>query len=128
LTRWCTDGSTWTPIYTTGASLTNAKVGLFAYNRAGTSTDLQVAFDYFHVTNPFPATFPSLEVIVALFSTNPGVTSGLNDKLEAAAVAKNRNARDNQLNAFENQVRAQTGKALTADQAQFLIEFAQALM
>jgi len=127
-TFYSTDGSTWTPIYTTGASLTNAKVGLFAYNRAGTSTDLQVAFDYFHVTNPFPATFPSLEVIVALFSTNPGVTSGLNDKLEAAAVAKNRNARDNQLNAFENQVRAQTGKALTADQAQFLIKFAQALM
>jgi hypothetical protein len=67
-------------------------------------------------------------VIVALFSTNPDVTSGLNDKLEAAASAPNQTARDNQLSAFEHQVRAQSGKALTPDQAQFLIQFAQALM
>jgi beta-glucosidase len=125
---YSTDGSTWTPIYTTGASLTDAKVGLFAYNRAGTSTDMQVAFDYFHVSNPIPVSFQNLEVIVALFSTNPDVTSGLNDKLEAAASAPNQTARDNQLSAFEHQVRAQSGKALTPDQAQFLIQFAQALM
>ena len=45
-TYYSTDGSTWTPVYEVGASLTNVKAGIFAYNRAGTSTDLNVAFDY----------------------------------------------------------------------------------
>jgi hypothetical protein len=31
-------------------ALTNPKVGLLAVNRAGTTTDLRVAFDYFHVS------------------------------------------------------------------------------
>jgi hypothetical protein len=60
-------------------------------------------------------TFASLQTLVARFSTNPDVTRGLNDKLAAAAAAKNANARANQLQAFANQVRAQTGKALTAE-------------
>jgi hypothetical protein len=45
-TYYSTDGSTWTPVYEVGASLSNVKAGIFAYNRAGTSTDLNVAFDY----------------------------------------------------------------------------------
>jgi hypothetical protein len=55
------------------------------------------------------------------------VTSGLNDKLAAAANAKNAKARGAQLDAFINQVRAQTGKALTADEAAVLISLADAL-
>ncbi len=43
------DGSTWTLIYETGAALSNVKVGLFAFNRAGTSADLTVSADYFRV-------------------------------------------------------------------------------
>jgi hypothetical protein len=72
-------------------------------------------------------TFDSLKLLVAEFSTNPDVTSGLNDKLTAAAKAKTASTRSNQLTAFTNQVKAQTGKALTAYQAQILLELAQAL-
>lgn len=38
-------------IYNVGASLSNVKVGLFAFNGAGISNDLTAAFDYFHVSN-----------------------------------------------------------------------------
>jgi hypothetical protein len=40
---------------------------------------------------------------------------------------ENAKARGNQLDAFENLVRAQTGKALTADEAAVLISLADAL-
>jgi beta-glucosidase len=50
-TYYSTDGVNFTPLYTAGAPLQNVRVGLFAYNRAGTSNDLNVAFDYFHVAN-----------------------------------------------------------------------------
>jgi beta-glucosidase len=55
-TYYSTDGSTFVPIYNVGASIANVKVGLFAFNGAGTSTDLQAAFDYFHVSNPIAST------------------------------------------------------------------------
>ncbi|HEX4698086.1 MAG TPA: hypothetical protein VH857_01840, partial [Actinomycetes bacterium] len=48
-TSYSVDGQTWVPVWTTGATLTNLQAGLFAFNRAGTTTDLKVAFDYFHV-------------------------------------------------------------------------------
>lgn len=66
-------------------------------------------------------------MLVARFSTNPDVTSGLNDKLTAAAKAKTAAQRAQLLSAFANQVRAQTGKALTAEQAGILLELAEAL-
>ena len=72
-------------------------------------------------------TFDSLANLVDRFSTSDDVTAGLTDKLAAAATAKNAKTRANQLNAFENQVGAQTGKALTADQAALLISLAEAL-
>ena len=72
-------------------------------------------------------TYSSLQALVARFSTNPDVTAGLNDKLTAAAKAKTAAVRANQLNAFENQLRAQTGKALTAGQAAVLLALAEAL-
>jgi peptidase M1-like protein len=72
-------------------------------------------------------TFDSLENLVARFSSDLSVTSGLNDKLAAAAAAKNAKARGKLLDAFENQVRAQTGKALTADEANVLLQLAAAL-
>jgi regulation of enolase protein 1 (concanavalin A-like superfamily) len=45
------DGATWVPVYNEGDSLTNVKVGVFAYNRAGASSDLKVGFDYFRAGN-----------------------------------------------------------------------------
>jgi len=72
-------------------------------------------------------TFASLDNLVAQFSSNASVTSGLQDKLDAARNAKNAKTRGNLLDAFDNQVRAQTGKALTAEEAALLTEFADAL-
>jgi hypothetical protein len=71
-------------------------------------------------------TFVSLENLVAQFSTSTDVTAGLNDKLQAAAKSKKDGAQ--QIRAFDNQVRAQTGKALTPAQAQVLVDLAEALV
>jgi regulation of enolase protein 1 (concanavalin A-like superfamily) len=57
-TSYSTNGTDFTPIYTTGAALTNVKVGLFAFNGPATSTDLGVAFDDFQVTNDEPRHHP----------------------------------------------------------------------
>lgn len=72
-------------------------------------------------------TYPSLETLVSRFSTDADVASGLNDKLSAASQARTTGARDNQLDAFENQLSAQTGKALTAEQAAILVTLERAL-
>ncbi len=50
-TSYSLDGNTWVPVWSTGATLSNINVGLFAFNGAGTTTNLKVAFDYFHVSN-----------------------------------------------------------------------------
>lgn len=72
-------------------------------------------------------TYPSLETLVSRFSTSTDVASGLDDKLIAASQAKTTTARDNQLNAFENRLSAQAGKALTGEQAQILRTLERAL-
>ncbi len=48
-TSYSVDGVTWVPVWTTGATLNNLQAGVFAFNRAGTTTNLQVGFDYFHI-------------------------------------------------------------------------------
>jgi beta-glucosidase len=48
-TSYSLDGNTWVPVWTTGATLSNIKVGLVAFNGAATTTNLQVAFDFFHI-------------------------------------------------------------------------------
>ncbi len=72
--------------------------------------------------------FESLKDLVSSFSSKHGVANGLNAKLDAAASASKAHTRANILGAFINQVNAQTGKALTSDQADLLILLAQALM
>ena len=49
-TSYSLDGSTWVPVWSTGATLKNIKAGLFAFNGAAATTNLQVAFDFFHVS------------------------------------------------------------------------------
>jgi len=68
-------------------------------------------------------TFAELEAKVREFCGNAGVANGLIAKLDSAAAAPNA-TRGNTLDAFVNQVRAQTGKALTSEQAAILIELA----
>jgi regulation of enolase protein 1 (concanavalin A-like superfamily) len=53
-TYYSTNGVDFTAFYSAGAALRNVKVGLVAYNGPATSTDLNVAFDDFQVTNERP--------------------------------------------------------------------------
>jgi beta-glucosidase len=93
-----TDGSTWTPFYEVGASLTNTKVGLFSYNRAGTSTDLSTAFDSFRVANTAVATGPvggtvpptlalSLGAPASFAAFTPGVAKDYTNSMTANVVS-----------------------------------------
>jgi hypothetical protein len=72
------------------------------------------------------STLQSLQQLVNAFCDNPGVCSGLNAKLSAAAGANNANARAGQLGAFANQVNAQAGKCLTPAEAAILLQLVQA--
>jgi YVTN family beta-propeller protein len=72
----------------------------------------------------------SLANLVTQFSTNTGVATGLCDKLTAASQAAARGqdkAKSNILGAFDQQVSAQTGKALTPEQASILTNLVAAL-
>ncbi|HVC88946.1 MAG TPA: HYR domain-containing protein [Gaiellaceae bacterium] len=72
----------------------------------------------------------SLCALVQQFSTKAGIANSLCVKLQAAAAAAARGqakTEANDLNAFDNEVAAQSGKALTADQATLLAQFAAAL-
>lgn len=76
------------------------------------------------------ATSTSVCNLVKQYSTKPGVANSLCVKLDAAAAAAARGdtkAADNILNAFENEVSAQSGKAFTAAQAAALIALAEQL-
>jgi hypothetical protein len=55
------------------------------------------------------------------------LAGGLNDEFTAASQARTTSARDNQLDAFESQLSAQTGKAITTEQAAILVTLERAL-
>jgi len=71
-------------------------------------------------------TFASLCTLVRSYATDPSVAQGLCDKLASAAAASGK-ARSNILNAFRNQLRAQTGKSITAEQAAILLQLVSEL-
>jgi alpha-glucuronidase len=55
---YSSDGAVWRYMGTTTLNVEATKAGLVAFNRGGTSADLDVAFDYFHITStgdPVPA-------------------------------------------------------------------------
>jgi hypothetical protein len=68
--------------------------------------------------------------LVTQFVTDPAVAQGLIDKLNAIAadIARgNAHAKAGVVGAFINQVRAQTGKSITAEHAAILIRLVNAL-
>jgi hypothetical protein len=65
--------------------------------------------------------------INAYLSSNPDIANSLLQKAQGIASAPNANAKAGKLQAFINEVNAQTGKALTQDQANTLIMLAQLL-
>jgi hypothetical protein len=50
-TSYSLDGRTWTPVWSTGATLHNLRVGPFAFSGAATTAGLQVAFDFVHLSD-----------------------------------------------------------------------------
>jgi Bacterial alpha-L-rhamnosidase C-terminal domain len=122
-----TSGEVWVPLASATSSVSLPLTpGATFVRRDGSYDVYRVGAGTFEFSSA-PVSFTSLEQMVAFFSTDPAVTSGLNDKLTAAAAAINASVRGHQLAAFVNQVNAQTGKALTEDQAQVLIILAVAL-
>lgn len=95
--------------------------GLGSHTYSATAEDVAGNVGTGSATFTVDVTYPSLETLVSRFSTSTDVASGLNDKLAAASQAKTAIARDNQLDAFENQLNAQAGKALSAEQVQLLL-------
>ena len=94
-----------------------------ASDNAGNSSTASTSFD---VT----VDYDSLCGLTASFSKSADVTQGLCDKLAAAKAAAARGqakTKSNILRAFDNQVDAQTGKALTAQQAALLESLAASL-
>jgi uncharacterized protein len=73
----------------------------------------------YHASVSVTVTFDSLCRLVQQVVTDPGVAQGLCDKL-AAAARSNGSGRQNQLQAFRNQVDAQTGKSVSAADADLL--------
>lgn len=67
-----------------------------------------------------------MQDLTSQFVTDAGIASSLNAKLAGVATS-NANAKAGKVNAFINQVRAQTGKAITTKQADILINLAGSL-
>ena len=75
-------------------------------------------------------TFDSLCTLSATLSTDSAVDKGLCDKLLAAKAAAAKNdikTKNNSLNAYRQQVAAQSGKAVTKQQATLLTALSKAL-
>ena len=94
-----------------------------AQDNAGNTNSASTQFT---VVDPYD----DLIALVNLYETKPGVAATMVSTLrgaQASADGGNASAANNQLNAFINQVQAQVGKSLTADQAATLIRLANAL-
>jgi hypothetical protein len=93
-----------------------------AMDKAGNSSALTTSFTV-------SVTFDSLAALTNQFISQHGIANSLTAKLSAAAAAAARgdmNAEAAELNAYANEVSAQTGKALTASQAAILTKLAAA--
>jgi beta-glucosidase len=123
-TSYSLDGDTWVPVWSTGATLSNVKVGLIAFSGAA-ATGPQVAFDYFHLSVPADQQIQSLSDYVGFLDLGKGLTNDLQHELNDALkrVDKGQDA-CHQLDDFVVKVLDAAGKnnpALTVEQAQALL-------
>jgi hypothetical protein len=112
------------PVWSTGATLRNVKVGLLAFNGAA-ATGPQVAFDFFHLTVPAVQKIESLDDYVGFLGLDKGLTNDLQNKLDEA-LNQLGNGKDacHQLDDFLVRVLDQAGKnnsKLTIEQAHTLL-------
>jgi beta-glucosidase len=130
-TSYSLDGDTWVPVWSTGATLENVKVGLFAFNRAGTTTALQVAFDYFHLDVGADQQIESLRGYVGILDLDKGLTNDLQHKLNDALKRLDQGQDAcGPLDDFLVKVLDQAGKTnpkLTVAQAELLVEYANVI-
>ena len=68
-TYYSTDGLNFTLIGTTNTGPANVRVGPYAFNRSGNTSDLEVAFDYFRITNTSEVANIAPPVLTAVPST-----------------------------------------------------------
>lgn len=104
--------------------------GLGSHTVAATATDNAGNAGSGTTTFSVQITPTGLCNLAAQFSTSSDVASGLCDKITAASQAAARGqakTKANILSAFDHQVSAQTGKALTSEQAAVLTDLAAAL-
>jgi hypothetical protein len=122
-----TVGQVWVPLASATTSVSLPLTPGTAFVRRTGSYDVYLVHGGTYEFSSAPVMFTSLQTLVAEFSSNPDVTRGLNDKLAAAAAATNPKVRNKHLDAFVNQVNAQSGRALEPGEAQVLILLATAL-
>jgi hypothetical protein len=122
-----TSGEVWVPLASATGSIS------WPINAGPTFLRRDGKYDVYHVNagtfdfGAAPVTFGALEELVQAVSTDQGVTKGLIDKLEAASATNNPRVRGNLLDAFKQQVSAQSGNAFTVEQAEVLNTLADAL-
>ncbi len=78
----------------------------------------------------FLFSYESLRILAGAYGDKPGIAHSLSVKLDAAEAAERRGnlqAKAGALGAFENEVRAKTGKGLTAAQARVLLTLVKTL-
>ncbi len=124
-TSYSLDGHTWVPVWSTGATLSNLKVGAFAFNGAATTTSLHVAFDFFHLSVPAEQQIRSLDDYVGFLDLDRGLTHDLQHRLGDALdrVDSGQNA-CRELDEFVTRVLDEASKRhpkLTAEQAHTLL-------
>lgn len=122
-----TGGDVWVPLASATETISLPLTPSATWLRREGSYDVYSIGEGTYEFSSAPVEFSSLKTLVGMFSTDPSVTSDLSDKLNAAAAAKKAKTRTNILNAFIHQVNAETGKSVTADQADLLILLANAL-
>ncbi len=82
-TAYSLDGTTWTTVWSTGATLTNPKVGVYSYSANAAAGPLTASFDFFHVYDPVTAPVTTASFTPATvngwFPQNPIVTLAVVD-------------------------------------------------
>lgn len=101
--------------------------GLGVTNRSATATDLAGNVGNGSITFTVTATASALEVLIGRLVSDQTVVSSLVAKVDSVATAPNANAKDNKVAAFDNEIDAQTGKSISADQAALLKQLIAAL-
>jgi hypothetical protein len=106
-------------------SASNYTVG--SHTLSATATDVAGNVGQASVSFTVTVSASSLQALITQIIGDSSVAGPLNTKLAQAATAPNATAKAGHLQAFENQVNAQSGKKLTAAQAALLLQLVQSL-